>query len=69
MKKCSNFTECNGIKLVLNMVINKDNYDNSAITNLENDISRLLDEKYNDLFEFMGGSSEFIKFDTVNNTK
>ena len=51
MKKCSNFKECNGIKLVLNMVI------------------RLLDEKYNDLFEFMGGSSEFIKFDTVNNTK
>ena len=69
MKKCSNFKECSGIKLVLNMVVNKDNYDNSTIINLENDISRLLDEKYNDLFKFIGGSSEFIKFDTVNNDK
>lgn len=69
MKKCSNFKEYNGIKLVLNMVVNKDNYDNSTIINLENDISRLLDEKYNDLFRFIGGSSEFIKFDTVNNDK
>ena len=55
--------------MVLNIVINKYNYDNSTIVNLENDISRLLNEKYNDLFKFMGGSSEFIKFDTVNNAK